>query len=354
MQKIKCNTKEFKQIKNNLQLYKIFDKKLNLKYLENCLLIDEKTNYNLEVQITSVKEYSNFEDILKTIDFRKFGKYKTKEEFKNFIDKNYSIKDGFLICRIKNLNNKIEIKDKKILDLIKVNTLREEKLGLSGSLVYKVKTSKGEDAILKIQNINGGVALKEEYDCLKYLKDKLNVPNVYYYNSINDKEYLLMEYVLGTPLYKCKHFGFKLGKELKKIHQNYDIKCELNKFSTKNLLFTAIKNIDVIYKNRSNYFKDYTKEELVEFLKINKPLDDALIHGDFSLTNILVNNDKYHYIDLGNASISTKYFDIYVLKKSLHINNLDSEFKDFIKGYDVKDYDEKYLKWMELIELAYD
>ena len=63
VQKIKCNTKEFKQIKNNLQLYKIFDKKSNLKYLENCLLIDEKTNYNLEVQITSVKEYSNFEDI---------------------------------------------------------------------------------------------------------------------------------------------------------------------------------------------------------------------------------------------------------------------------------------------------
>ena len=36
--KIKCNEKEFEDIKNDRQTYKIFDNNLNLEYLETCEL----------------------------------------------------------------------------------------------------------------------------------------------------------------------------------------------------------------------------------------------------------------------------------------------------------------------------
>lgn len=350
--KINCDKKEFEDIKNDRQTYKIFDNSLNLKYLEICKLINEETNEELEIQITSSKKYKTLEDILKIINLANFGVYEDKNTFIKYINQIYSGNE-YLVCRIKKTSNEIIIDDDKLLNLINEKTLKQEKLGLSGCLVYYVKTKNNDDAILKIQNIKGNDNLKEEYDVLKYLKDKMSVANVYYYSIHNGKEYLLREYILGEPLYKYKDFGYKLGVELKKIHSKYDKKCQFKKFSVNNLLKNAIDKIDVIYQFRSEYFKNYSKQDLIQFLKENKPNDDSLIHGDFSLTNILNNNEKYFYIDLGNVSISTKYFDIYVLKKSLKINNLEDEWNQFLKGYNIKDFDDIYMKWMELIELSY-
>lgn len=350
--KIKCNEKEFEDIKNDRQTYKIFDNNLNLEYLETCELINENTNDKLEIQITSVKKYNSLDDVLNIINLENFGIYEDREDFVKYINKIYGDNE-YLVCRIKKTANKIIIDDKKLLNLIKIETLQQEKLGLSGCLVYRVKTKENQDAILKVQNIKGNDTLKEEYDVLKYLKDKMSVANVYYYNLYENKEYLLREYIDGEPLYKSKGFGYKLGQELKKIHEHYNEECQFKKFSVSNLLNNAIEKIDIVYQLRGEYFKDFSKEDLIDFLKENKPNDDALIHGDFSLTNILVNNGKYYYIDLGNVSISTKYFDIYILKKSLKINHLEEEWKEFLRGYSIDNYNETYMRWMELIELSY-
>lgn len=351
-QKIKCREKEFENIKSDKQTYKIFDNSLNLEYLEMCELINENTNEKLEIQITSVKRYNSLDDILKIINLENFGIYESKEDFVKYINKIYD-NNQYLVCRIKKVENKIIINDKKLLNLIKIETIQQEKLGLSGCLVYRVKTKENQNAILKVQNIKGNDNLKEEYDVLKYLKDKMRVAKVYYYNFYKNKEYLLREYIDGEPLYKSKKFGYQLGLELKKIHKHYSEKCQLKKFSVDNLLKNAMEKIDIIYQLRGEYFKDFSKEDLIKFLKENKPNDDSLIHGDFSLTNILNNNKKYYYIDLGNVSISTKYFDIYVLKKSLKINNLEEEWEEFLRGYNIDDYNDIYMKWMELIELSY-
>ena len=352
IKKIKCNEKEFEDIKNDRQTYKIFDNSLNLEYLETCELINENTNDNLEIQITSVKKYNSLNDVLNIINLENFGIYEDANSFINYINK---ICDGneYLVCRIKKTTNKIIIDDKKLLNLIKVETLQQEKLGLSGCLVYHVKTKENQDAILKVQNIKGNDNLKEEYDVLKFLKDKMNVANVYYYNLYENKEYLLREYIEGEPLYESKKFGYKLGQELKKIHDHYNEKCQFKKFSVNTLLKNAVEKIDIVYQLRGDYFKDFSKNDLINFLEENKPDNNALIHGDFSLTNILVNNGKYYYIDLGNVSISTKYFDIYILKKSLEINHLEEEWEEFLRGYNIDNYNEIYMKWMELIELSY-
>ena len=352
IKKIDCNRKEFENIKNDRQTYKIFDNSLNLEYLEMCELINGNTNEELEIQITSVKRYNSLDDVLNIINLENFGIYEDKEDFIKYINENYDDSE-YLVCRIKKTTNKIIIDDKKLLDLIKIETLQQEKLGLSGCLVYRVKTRENKDAILKVQNIKGNDTLKEEYDVLKYLKGKMSVANVYYYNLYENKEYLLREYIYGEPLYKSKGFGYKLGQELKKIHEHYNEKCQFQKFSVNNLLKNAMEKIDILYQLRGEYFKDFSKNDLINFLKENKPNNDALIHGDFSLTNILVNNGKYYYIDLGNVSISTKYFDIYILKKSLKINHLEEEWEEFLRGYNIDDYNEIYMRWMELIELSY-
>ena len=353
MKILNCNNIEFEQIKMGKQLYKIFDKDYELEYLEDCILKSD-TGEQLNIQITSVKQFLSINDILNTINFEKFGPYSNKDDFIKFVEQNYNLKENIFVCRIKNKSDLIfNIEDEQLIELIDIDSIEQNKLGLSGCQTYTVSLKNNTKAILKIQNIVGVDTLEEEYKVLKYLDKKINVAKVFYYNKLNNVEYLLRECVEGEPLYKYKGFGFELGKELKKFHNLCDKKCSFKKFNTDSLLENALKNIDVVHQSRIKKFEKYTKEELIEFLIKNKPEDDALIHGDFSLTNILKNEGLYYYIDLGNMSISTKYFDIYVLKKSLKINNLEEEFDNFIKGYNIDDYNEIYLDWMSLIESSY-
>ena len=139
IKKIKCNKKEFEDIKNDKQTYKVFDNSLNLEYLEICKLINEDTNEELEIQITSVKRYNSLDDVFNIINLENFGIYKDKKDFIQYISKIYN-NNEYLVCRIKKTANKIIIDDKNLLNLIKVETLQQEKLGLSGCLVYRVKT----------------------------------------------------------------------------------------------------------------------------------------------------------------------------------------------------------------------
>lgn len=354
MKILDCNNIEFNQIKSGEQQYKVFEANYKFDFLEKCKLKNIETNEMINIQITSYNKYNDFNSVLKVINIEKFGKYKNASELYNFLNKNYNISDKFVVCRIKNLDEKnIEIEDKELLKIIDERTLDKITLGLSGCHVYKVKTKSRENAILKIQTISGNDKLKEEYDVLKFLNKKIRVAKPYYYKCNNNIEYLLRECIDGEPLYKYKNFGLKLGKELKKIHNLYSDKIYFNKFSTENLLKNAIDNIDAVYEVRNEKFENYTKDELIEFLKNNKPVNDSLIHGDFSLTNILINENEYFYIDLGNVSISTKYFDLYVLRKSLIINKLENELSEFLKGYGMEKIEEVYMDWMSLIESSY-
>lgn len=354
MKIIECNNLEYEQIKNGKQQYKVFNTEYSFDFLEKCKLKNKETKEIINIQITSFNKYNDLKSMLKVINIEKFGNFKNYDELYQYLDKNYNITKEFVVCRLKNLEEaNIEIKDKVLLKLINEQTLEKLNLGLSGCHVYTVKTNENKKAILKIQTISGNDKLKEEYDVLKFLNNKIKVAKTYYYNYEDNYEYLLRECLEGEPLYKFKNFGYKLGEELKKIHSLISCKNQFNKFSTENLLDNALKNIDAVYQVRSEKFINYTKEELIDFLKINKPENDSLIHGDFSLTNILVDGDEYSYIDLGNVSISTKYFDIYVLRKSLIINKLENELPEFLKGYGIEEIEEVYMDWMSLIESSY-
>ena len=355
MKKSRCNDIEFNQIKEGVQLYKIFGIKNKYEFLENIELVNSSTNEKLSIQITSYNIYNDIDNMLKIVNYKQFGNYQDIDEFKDFIKKHYRIKDKFVVCRVKNINTKqIEILDKKLLNILEEKSLTKFNLGLSGSQVFSVNLKSGKTALLKIQKKIGEDTLKEEYDALNFLYKRIKVPKTFYFNEVDDYEYLLRECVDGTPLYKSEGFGEKLGKELKKLHSLYSKNIKFNKFSTDKLLKNMLDKIDVLYENRDEKYKDYSKEELIKFLKDNKPKDDALIHGDFSLTNIL-EDDKGEYclIDLGNLSISTKYFDIYVLIKSFKINHLEKEYNSFLKGYNIKKVEEVYLDWMKFVEDSY-
>jgi len=88
---------------------------------------------------------------------------------------------------------------------------------------------------------------------------------------------------------------------------------------------------------------------------LNNPIFKDMLNRLLSTNspNILINENEYFYIDLGNVSISTKYFDLYVLRKSLIINKLENELSEFLKGYGMEKIEEVYMDWMSLIESSY-
>ena len=345
--KIKVNTKTFKDI-NDLNLTQII---LDDSSIENKdIVIFENNGEEIFCEITAKNKYNSLDDCFKIIPFDLFGKFKDIEEAK----KNYSNITSINVYRLKIYSDTVKkIESKKILELIDKESLIKNTVGHSSSEVYEVKLKDGKDAILKVQYLSTRNSLIEEYKRIKWLQDKCNVPKIYHYEQKNNTKYLLMEKKKGVSAHKTENFAYKIGRQLREIH-DLDIQDCLFKQNTINkLMKNALDNIDIIYPQVHETYSDMTKEDVIRFIKKYKPKDKVLVHGDYSLPNILIDEEgNIGLIDLGDVSISTKYFDLFYLKKSLIRNKKIDKLDEFLKGYGMTTIDDNYMKWMEIIDRA--
>jgi len=84
---------------------------------------------------------------------------------------------------------------------------------------------------------------------------------------------------------------------------------------------------------------------------------DNIIHNDLTTSNMLLEDNKIYFIDLGLGMISTriedKAVDLVVLKKSLkasHPKKFDLIWNNIIKGYFKYDRNQEVFKRVEIIE----
>lgn len=302
----------------------------------------------LDAEITAKAKYDSLDDCFKIIPIDLFG-FTQITEANEF----YKNKKTIIVYRLKIENNNIpDIMDKKLLSLINMESIKKNNVGHSSVDVYEVKTSKGNNAILKIQRLSTRNDLSEEFKRIDWLQNKFRVPKIYYYNEQNDKKYLLMEKIEGVAAHKYDNFAYLIGKKLKEFHCIDINDCVFKQNNVENLMKNALDNIDVIYsqiKDESNM----TKEQLIEFIKNNVPADKVLVHGDYSLPNILINEKgEVGVIDLGDVSISSKYFDFYYLIKSLKRNKKEEKLDELLKGYGIDKLDDNYMKWIEIVDKA--
>ena len=185
MKIIICNDIEFNNIKNQIQIYKIFNIDMSFQFLENCILKNSDNGEELKIQITSINTYGSISDVLRIYNLSQFGKYKDEDEFRKMMSNYYNL-DKFLVCRIKYISdNEIKILDDKLNSMIKFDEVSSNNLGLSGCKVLKVKNNNNECCVLKIQTIVSENSIKSEYDAAKYLEGKLPVAKAYYYSYVN-------------------------------------------------------------------------------------------------------------------------------------------------------------------------
>ena len=237
----------------------------------------------------------------------------------------------------------------KINDIIVI----EEEGRIQAFAIYTTKDRMSQKVLfIEIQYIESKNDLKEEYERLKWIEGKLNTPKAYYYNEKDNIKYLIMEYKKGSPSFEFDNIGYQLGKALKQIHQVNIEDCPFDKYSPKQLLSNFLIKFESIYPEIQDNYKDETKESIIKFMKENIPNDTVLTHGDYSMPNILINNDEISFIDLGEVGMSTKYLDIYYFMKSLKINEKEEIFQDFLNGYGLEKINNNYIKWMDLINTS--
>ena len=345
MNKLKIPTKIFNDIKKGIENL-IITKEDKLEKEAIIKLVDDTTGEEIEAQIIFTQKFRTIKEAIENIAITSI---KNASEYLDFIGEVtvYRIKTD-IEADIKKI-----IKDNEIYNIIDKNELKELKLGRSDTKVFKTKLkSNHQEVILKIQYKENKNNLKEEYERLKWIEGKLNTPKAYYYNEKDNIKYLIMEYKKGAPSFKFDDIGYQLGKALKQIHQVNIEKCPFNKYSPEQLISNFLAKLDSIYPEIQDNYKDETKETVIEFMKENIPTDKVLTHGDYSMPNILINNDEISFIDLGELGISTKYLDIYYLMKSLKINKKEKIFEEFLKGYGIDKINNNYIKWMDLINMS--
>lgn len=230
------------------------------------------------------------------------------------------------------------------------SSFKENNTGCTNSIVlYINKVDKYNSAYLKISNYNKNENLESEVKIMKWLKNKIPVPEVYFYTKYNDKEYLLMSEVKGNDcsseyFFSNPHKMIEIyAKGLKNIHnlnitncpfsQNIDEK--LNK-ATQNVEKNLVDEDDFQPENKGK-----KAEEILESLIKKKPQKEEFVftHGDYCLQNVMIHENKLSgFIDLGRAGVADKYQDIALAYRTLKNNFGNEKWFEIFKRYYGLDY----------------
>ena len=331
----------------------IFSNGNNYEDSEIILLVDEDTQEAIEVKVTAVAKFNSIMAAFRIIPYNLFGDFQNEDEALEYFEKIFSTREVDAYRLKMNIENPIAIEDPQLLRLIDIESLKEITQGHSVCNVFEVKLLVGTKAILKIQALPSIDSLKDEHEKLRWLHGKISCPKVIYFNIYQDIQYMIQEKLEGAPLYMFDGFGHSLGKKLKQFHELKQYACEFNRDNTEYILEKIIANIDAVIPQVLLKYPEETKDSIIKFLINKKPENDALIHGDFSLPNILLTESgQYNFIDLGSASISTKYYDFYHLVQSLKRNNKMHELVSILQGYGLKSLDDEIMKWMEMADMV--
>ncbi len=219
-----------------------------------------------------------------------------------------------------------------ILKIIDNAHVEEVVIGCSDSKVYKIVSDKVY--YLKISS----KTLIKEYNALKWLDGKLNVPRVIVYESVFGKDYLLTSGMNGKMLSSSEYTDnpdlvinslVKAFKEIKDVDiSNCPFKVGLSyklELVTNNVLNGLISDEYIPSEILDKY---NGVSGILDYLLANR-FDEELCfsHGDVSFPNIFIDKDVIGFIDLGDCGIADKWFDLALCEKSL-IRNLGIEYVD--------------------------
>jgi aminoglycoside phosphotransferase len=237
----------------------------------------------------------------------------------------------------------------------------ENLTGCSSSRVFKLSYGSSCSYLKSSSSLYVG-EYRWEKEILAWLKGRLPVPEVLYYEETGDTVYLLISEIKGTdgadPVFHKDIPGFIkiFAKGLKLIHsvdisdcslyRNLDIKLKLVAENiTKGIV--AIDNF-----NEENI--ERTPEDIYEQLLQERPVQEDLVftHGDYCVPNILIDNSKLSgFIDFGRAGIADRYQDLALAVRTIRYNFQEQKYVDlFFKYYGLDNVDKYKIDYYILLD----
>lgn len=187
--------------------------------------------------------------------------------------------------------------------------------------------------------------LEREYQMTQFLHTHNVAPKAVVYESDLDHDYLLTEAVSGEDGTALQHIenpgklASVFGEYLKMLHSLPTEGCP--------------------YPNRSN---ELLKDEDAKGIELNicnefsySPIDNVIIHGDYCLPNIIMDNFAFKsFIDLGYGGLGDRHYDIYWGLWTLNYNLKTDTYRDlFLDAYGRSDVDEQGLNYFtKLLKLT--
>ncbi|MBR4328947.1 MAG: aminoglycoside 3'-phosphotransferase [Candidatus Riflebacteria bacterium] len=222
--------------------------------------------------------------------------------------------------------------------------------------VYYIDKNQG--CFLKIATAG---ALKTEHLMHDYFHRLGLTTAVLFYQTIGDKDYLITEKVSGKD---CTHYFNDperlcdaIAANLRKLHDQPIADCPIQNRTTSYV--SAVHNGHARGKYEHDLF-----EGLWEFSSVQSAWDAAkegiqslesknLIHGDYCLPNIILNNWKFSgFIDLGRGGIGDRHIDVLWGIWTLKYNLKTAQYSDrFIDAYGQDMVDKDKLRCIAAMEM---
>lgn len=229
----------------------------------------------------------------------------------------------------------------KIQNLIIGEEYRTDEIGESGSSILLF-----QDKVLKIQKCSREA--DGEYRMMKWLHDKLPVPRILAYETMNDQTFLVMskidgrmacdeEYMKNLPMQvRLLSSGLKMlwDVDISDCPVNWDMDHKLAqaRYNVENDL-VDLDNVEPDTFGENGF---ESPKDLLEWLYENRPEEELMLsHGDYCLPNIFgVEDEVSGFIDLGRTGVADKWCDIALCYRSLAHNYSGRYHGQAYSGYD--------------------
>lgn len=231
----------------------------------------------------------------------------------------------------------------EILKIVSGKNYYKDDIGMSDSSVLIF-----DDMVLKIRNDSQSV--ENEKLMMRWLENKISVPELIFDCSERGMNYLLMSRVTGKMSCDDEFMNDPvflisvLADSMKNLWNVNIYDCpvvnDLNSVLAEAKFRVEHGLVDVDDAEPETFGKSGFKdpEELLFWLHDNKPDEDfVLSHGDFCLPNVFIDEGRFSgFVDIGRMGASDRYKDIALCCRSLRHN-----FAGVYGGRTYEGYDEK-------------
>lgn len=249
-------------------------------------------------------------------------------------------------------------------NILSKSKLLDTKEGRLGDSISKYENEQGEIIYLKCGHGVAATSLESESKVFFWLENKgITIPRILFYMRERDQVFLLISGVEGLPahkaanlskeeilkiaaeaLYKFHHLDTKGAEDLDTIDKDLE---EIGGYVVAGMI-----NVENFKDNNEGK----TPQQVLEFLYSQKDSleKDTLTHGDYCFPNIMINNGKYGFIDLGKCGVGDKYKDFSAMEVSIKRNFGAEWIGTFYKYYNPElMVDEEKIKYYQLIDQFY-